>query len=117
MSEDIPSDNEDTISVPVPDQKAIEATEEKDVEVEKMTRDMADVHAVMETLERTLTVAMAAFEELKRVVFGEEETVVHACPPGSSGLMPCCGRNPMDVPLTERISLDGTMVTCKGFPR
>ena len=117
MSEEVNTSDEDTISVPVVNLETVEAVEEAGVEVEEMARNAADVHAAMETLGRTLRVVMAAFEELERVVFGKEEAVVHSCPPGSSGLMPCCGRSPMDVPLTERISLDGTAVTCKGFPK
>ena len=36
----------------------------------------------------------------------------HQCPPnGGSGLMPCCGRTPFEVPRTDRMTVDG-VVTC-----
>jgi hypothetical protein len=36
---------------------------------------------------------------------------VHACPPDGSGLMPCCGRTPFEVP-KERITIYPRLVTC-----
>lgn len=36
---------------------------------------------------------------------------IHACPPRGSGLMPCCGRTPFDVPESDRMTVDG-LVTC-----
>lgn len=115
MSEDIRSDDEDTISVPLPEVQSESGTvEERELQAAEL--DLLDVRAAMETMERTLAVAMVAYEELKRVVFGDEQAVVHACPSGSTLIerLPCCGRSMIDVPLTERISLDGTAVTCTG---
>jgi hypothetical protein len=43
-----------------------------------------------------------------------EFTSVHRCPPGGSGIMPCCGRTPFEVPLHDRITLDPVEVTCDG---
>lgn len=37
---------------------------------------------------------------------------VHLCPPGDSGLMPCCNRTPFEVPRTDRMTLDRSLVTC-----
>lgn len=37
--------------------------------------------------------------------------VVHACPPGGSGLTPCCGRTPFEM-TREVISRDPKLVTC-----
>jgi hypothetical protein len=42
---------------------------------------------------------------------GKEE-VVHACPPEGSGVMPCCGCTPFEVPTYHRITIDSTLVTC-----
>jgi hypothetical protein len=38
--------------------------------------------------------------------------VVHQCPPGDAGTMPCCGRTPFEVSPGERITLDPELVTC-----
>lgn len=40
---------------------------------------------------------------------------VHACPPDGSGLTPCCGRTPFELPLGDRISSEAP-VTCTGAP-
>lgn len=37
---------------------------------------------------------------------------VHACPPGSSGVMPCCGRTPFEVSRSDRMTVDPALVTC-----
>ncbi|AXH66197.1 hypothetical protein SEA_SATIS_36 [Streptomyces phage Satis] len=103
--------NEDTINVPIPGTELEPADPKR---IEKLTKEMADVRAAMETLGRSLAVAQEDYKALRLIVMGDEESTVHACPPDGSGIMPCCGRTPMDVPLTERISLDGTTVTCRG---
>ena len=41
---------------------------------------------------------------------------VHACPPDGSGLTPCCGRTPFELPLGDRISSEAP-TTCKGGDR
>jgi hypothetical protein len=38
--------------------------------------------------------------------------VIHACPPGDEGLMPCCERTPFEVPEDDRMTLDPEQVTC-----
>ncbi len=43
---------------------------------------------------------------------GPKAEMVHACPPGGSGLTPCCGRTPFELPLTDRISSEAP-VTCR----
>lgn len=118
MSENVTPDNEDTISVPLPEAPPEPETAEEQ-EIRAAELDMADVHAALEVVGRTLAVAMTAFEELKRIVLGNEQSIVHACPPGSALIekLPCCGRSMIDVPLTERISLDGSEVTCQGPDR
>lgn len=48
----------------------------------------------------------------------EKVEVVHMCPPEGSGLMPCCGRTPFEVPRWEhRITLQPSLVTCTGEQR
>ncbi|MEV6791293.1 hypothetical protein AB0M87_04670 [Streptomyces sp. NPDC051320] len=39
------------------------------------------------------------------------DEIVHACPPDGSGLTPCCGRTPFELPLTDRISSEAP-TTC-----
>lgn len=36
----------------------------------------------------------------------------HRCPPRGSGIMPCCGRAPLEVPSTDRMTLEASLVTC-----
>ena len=38
---------------------------------------------------------------------------VHLCPPGDSGVMPCCGRTPFEA-VADRMTLDADLVTCPG---
>jgi hypothetical protein len=39
--------------------------------------------------------------------------VTHLCPPGDdSGVMPCCGQTPFEVPRSDRITADKDLVTC-----
>jgi len=40
---------------------------------------------------------------------------VHACPPPDSGIMPCCGRTPFEVPSTDRMT-STEPVTCRATP-
>lgn len=38
--------------------------------------------------------------------------VIHLCPPKGSGEMPCCDRTPFEVPITDLMTLDVSVVTC-----
>ena len=67
-----------------------------------------------ESVGRVINVLVSEFQRLEKLVAGDDDSVVHGCPPDGSGLTPCCHRSPIDLPLTERISLDGSEVTCKG---
>lgn len=40
--------------------------------------------------------------------------IVHACPPEGSGVTPCCGQSPFDLPHTDRIAEHPEQVTCGG---
>ncbi|MER7815629.1 hypothetical protein [Streptomyces sp. NPDC096153] len=42
------------------------------------------------------------------------EQACHACPPGGSGLTPCCGRTPLELPHTDLMTRDSALVTCHG---
>ena len=44
---------------------------------------------------------------------GHDE-VTHQCPPEGSGVMPCCGLVPLQVPLWHRLTLNPELVTCTG---
>lgn len=39
--------------------------------------------------------------------------IIHGVPAAGSGLTPCCGRTPFELPLRDRITSEGT-VTCPG---
>lgn len=43
----------------------------------------------------------------------QPQEVVHGCPPPGSGVTPCCGRTPFELPRTDRISTEAP-VTCPG---
>ncbi|MGW4670117.1 hypothetical protein [Streptomyces sp. NPDC004324] len=58
----------------------------------------------------------AAHAEGEHAFCGPEcssQEIIHACPPVGSGLTPCCGRTPFELPLTDRISTEAP-VTCPG---
>ncbi|MEU4348280.1 hypothetical protein [Streptomyces sp. NPDC023838] len=62
--------------------------------------------------------AVYVSERLFRMADEEERPapdpeVVHGCPPDGSGLTPCCGRTPFELPLTDRISSEAP-TTCPG---
>jgi hypothetical protein len=38
--------------------------------------------------------------------------VTHQCPPDGQGFTPCCGKTPFELPRTDRITLDPSLVTC-----
>jgi len=39
-------------------------------------------------------------------------SVTHRCPPGDSGVMPCCGQTPFEVSRLDRMTLLADRVTC-----
>lgn len=41
-----------------------------------------------------------------------EESTIHGCPVGDGGTTPCCDMTPFELPLSDRMTLDGTAVTC-----
>lgn len=40
------------------------------------------------------------------------DEIVHACPPPGSGRTPCCDLPPFELPRTDRLTVDPTLVTC-----
>lgn len=106
MSENVDQDAEDTISVPLPEPVAPAAP------TEETMAELADIRDAIETLGRTLAVTMTAFETMKKLIFGDGSSVVHAWPLPGVELTPCCGRKAFDLPLTERIALDPSEITC-----
>lgn len=105
-SEASETDSEETAEVPLP-------VDEKDT-MEEAELALADVRSALESVGRVINVLVSEFQRLEKLVAGDDDSVVHGCPPDGSGLTPCCHRSPIDLPLTERISLDGSEVTCKG---
>lgn len=51
-------------------------------------------------------------------VASSKHAVVHLCPPDSTeengGVMPCCGKTPLEVAFWDRTTLDEAKATCKG---
>jgi len=48
-----------------------------------------------------------------------EETmaeITHSCPPEGQYLTPCCGKTPFELPRTDRMTLDPSLVTCQARP-
>lgn len=43
--------------------------------------------------------------------------IVHACPPGSSGVTPCCGRTPFELDPRSRMTIRAELVTCGRQPQ
>lgn len=39
--------------------------------------------------------------------------IVHECPPDGSGVTPCCGKTPFELPPQDRIALEKKLVTCR----
>lgn len=112
MSEDVSVDNEDTISVPLPVKEEKAAEPEQADRLEQAVVELTDIRDAIDTLERTLSVTKVAFENLKLLLFGDGKAVVHAWPLPGVELTPCCGRKAIDLPLTERIALDPSEITC-----
>lgn len=42
----------------------------------------------------------------------EEGNVVHMCPPPGLGLTLCCGKNPLELPSHDQMTLNAALVTC-----
>lgn len=42
----------------------------------------------------------------------QANSVIHFCPPYNSGMMPCCGKTPFEVPETDRLSTEFKEATC-----
>ena len=40
--------------------------------------------------------------------------IIHACPPDGEYLTPCCGHTPFELPLTDRMTMDPSLVDCQG---
>lgn len=40
---------------------------------------------------------------------GPTAEVVHRCPPKGSGLMPCCGKTPFEVPRYHRLTVNPSL--------
>jgi hypothetical protein len=39
--------------------------------------------------------------------------IIHRCPIGDSNIMPCCNRTPWEIPMTDRMTVDPKLVTCR----
>jgi hypothetical protein len=62
---------------------------------------------------RRMAVESAAVDRVAAETPPAETETVHACPPDGSGLTPCCGRTPFELPRTDRISSEADAITCR----
>lgn len=108
VSNEIGHDEEDTISVPLP------VTQDAQSDPVKTELDMEDIASALESVGRAIVTISTTFERLRILIEGEEGATTHAPPVSAMGPAPCCGRSVLDIPMTERISFDGTGITCKG---
>ena len=46
------------------------------------------------------------------LILGNTQSVVHVCPPDGTGITPCCGHTPYDLPANDRITTLPDLVTC-----
>jgi hypothetical protein len=42
---------------------------------------------------------------------------IHRCPKPGSGLTPCCRKAPGELPVTDRLTTEDILVTCRGRGR
>jgi hypothetical protein len=61
--------------------------------------------------ERRLVRATTTYTVERAAVAQPETEIIHGCPPDGSGLTPCCGRTPFELPRKDRISSEAP-VTC-----
>ena len=55
----------------------------------------------------------AGWDQVRAAIVAlQDDEVTHACPPGDAAVTPCCGRTPFELPRTDRMTLDPTLVTC-----
>jgi hypothetical protein len=55
---------------------------------------------------------MSAFAQRLRDAADALESTTHECPPDGSGLTPCCGKTPFELPRTDRMTVHADLVTC-----
>jgi hypothetical protein len=92
----------------LPREKAVLAGESAWKDAAGIVRHMAVQERRMANGEESAVVDRVAAETPP----AETETV-HACPPDGSGLTPCCGRTPFELPRTDRISSEADAITCR----
>lgn len=74
-----------------------------------------DMDVARQMATNILMVCAFGADQLDEITAAAVDEIVHACPPdGGGGLMPCCGRTPFEVPRTDRMTVQGELVTCKG---
>ena len=65
---------------------------------------------------RVAKAVLAYVERLRSTPPPPSDAVVHASPEIGAAEMPCCGRSPFEVPMTDRVTLDPERVTCRKMP-
>ncbi len=67
------------------------------------------VHLVRESSRAGVSLGDSAGE-------ARSQEIVHRCPAVESGVTQCCGRSPFELPMTDRLTVDDALVTCRKEP-
>ena len=83
--------------------------------VKLMTEELEKIKAHVKTLGKSIEVMRSTFDSLVGLLEENKEEVVHSPPPPDDGILtPCCGKTLFELPYNERVSFDGSAITCKG---
>lgn len=73
----------------------------------------AEMAAMREDVAKRMPgVALAIVEGFDQALVYRPGEVTHRCPLKGEGITPCCGRTPLELPVTDRLTLDDALVTC-----
>jgi hypothetical protein len=65
---------------------------------------------------REVGIRLARGDDGEPVIRERRAVLVHLCPPDGSGLTPCCGAAPFEIPRGDRLTAVDDAVTCEGDP-
>ena len=74
-----------------------------------------DVTALPRLRQELIKVAAVACAWVEAIDMRGTAEIVHQCPPGHESLTPCCGKTPFELDPMSRITLDASLVTCRGL--
>jgi hypothetical protein len=93
-----------------------ELKEEAERTIGAFSKQLTALREVWDGIQPSEYARQLAIYEIMVNVFGPSKDapkeITHLCPPGGSGIMPCCGKTPFEVPRTDRMTEDKDKVTC-----